>query len=109
MDNSAVILVGLDGLFGVQIPDMHELIVAGNDIGGSWRELAIPHPILMTFEGKLQPSIDRRPHLHQLIVSTGSQQQTITRKGHRSNPGTVRFDESDLFGLGIKLHLPELD
>ena len=70
MDDSCVLLIGLNRLFCVQIPNVDELIVARNDVGGSWGEFAVSYPIIVLLERKMEPAIHSRPYFYQFIVST---------------------------------------
>lgn len=64
MDDSCVFLVCLDRLFGVQIPNVDQFIVAGNYVGGCWGKLAVSDPVIVLFEAEVQPSIDGRPYFY---------------------------------------------
>jgi hypothetical protein len=49
MDHSSVFLIGLDGLLGREVPNVNQLIVAGDQVRGGWRKLAVPDPIVVLF------------------------------------------------------------
>jgi hypothetical protein len=47
MNNSCMFLVGLDGFFCVQVPNMDQFVITRHYVGGSWGELAISYPIVV--------------------------------------------------------------
>ena len=74
VDDSTVLLVSLDGLFCVQVPDYYLFIIAGDHIGGGWGKLTVSHPVLVTFKGELQSPVYCRPYFDQFVVSTGREE-----------------------------------
>jgi hypothetical protein len=60
----------LDLLFGVQVPYVSKLIITGGEVGGSWRKLAVPDPVVVLLQGVLESAIDGGPDLNEFIVAT---------------------------------------
>jgi len=53
MDDSGMFLVGLNGLFGVEVPDVDDFVVTRDNVGGGWGEFAVPNPVVVPFEREL--------------------------------------------------------
>lgn len=56
-------------LLGGHIPDVDKFIIAGGQVHGSWRELAMANPVVMFLQGILQPSINGRPDFDEFVIS----------------------------------------
>lgn len=56
-------LVRLDRFFGVKVPNMDHLVIAGYHICGSRRELTVSNPVVVLFQSVLEASVDSGPNL----------------------------------------------
>ena len=109
MDDSGMFLVGLNGLFGVEVPDVDDFVVTRDNVGGGWGEFAVPNPVVVPFERELQSAIDSRPNLHQFVVSTRGKQKAITAEANTPDSGIMGFNKGDFLGFTVKVDLPEFD
>ena len=78
VDHTSVLLVCLDCFLCSEIPNSDHFVITRDDVSCNWRKLTVSHPVVMSFQRILQSTVHCRPHLHQLVVSTRRQQQTIT-------------------------------
>jgi len=69
MDDSRVLLIGLDRFFGVEVPDVDQFVITGGEIGGSRGELAVTNPVIVLFECVLKSTVNSRPYLDKLVIS----------------------------------------
>jgi hypothetical protein len=61
----------------------------------------------MSFQRKLQSSIDSRPYLNKFIISTRGKQEAITAETNTSYTSIVSLNECYFFGFSIEIYLPE--
>ena len=107
MNDASVLLVGLNRFLGVEIPDVDEFVIAGDDVGGCGRKLAVSNPVVMLFEGYLQSAVDGRPYFNELVVAAGGKEQAVAGEADTANTGIVGFDQGDFFGFGIEIDIPK--
>jgi len=51
MNDSCVLLVSLNWLLSIKIPNVDEFVIARDDVGRSGGELTVSDPIIVLFEG----------------------------------------------------------
>ena len=70
VDDSIVLLISLNWLLGVKVPNNDLFVIARDNIGCSRWKFTVPDPIFVLFQCVLKSSVNRGPNFDQFIITT---------------------------------------